>query len=102
KQRLSITRGVIGQPKILILDDATSALDAHSEKLVQEALAHELGDTTTIIIAEKISSIIKADRILVLDEGRLVGSGTHHDLVNITMFTARSMPPKRHWKRGCD
>ncbi|MFT8500678.1 MAG: ABC transporter ATP-binding protein [Lacticaseibacillus paracasei] len=81
KQRLSITRGVIGQPKILILDDATSALDAHSKKLVQEALAHELGDTTTIIIAEKISSIIKADRILVLDEGRLVGSGTHHDLV---------------------
>lgn len=80
KQRLSITRGVIGQPKILILDDATSALDARSEKLVQEALAHELKNTTTIIIAEKISSIIKADRILVLDEGRLVGSGTHHEL----------------------
>lgn len=81
KQRLSITRGVIGHPKILILDDATSALDARSEKLVQEALAHELKYTTTIIIAEKISSIIKADRILVLDDGRLVGSGTHHELV---------------------
>ncbi|WP_424320883.1 ABC transporter ATP-binding protein [Lacticaseibacillus chiayiensis] len=81
KQRLSITRGVIGQPKILILDDATSALDARSEKLVQEALAHELKNTTTIIIAEKISSIIKADRILVLDDGRLVGSGTHLELV---------------------
>lgn len=81
KQRLSITRGVIGHPKILILDDATSALDARSEKLVQEALAHELKHTTTIIIAEKISSIIKADRILVLDDGRLVGSGTHHELV---------------------
>lgn len=72
---------MIGHPKILILDDATSALDARSEKLVQEALAHELKHTTTIIIAEKISSIIKADRILVLDDGRLVGSGTHHELV---------------------
>ncbi|PLC31960.1 multidrug ABC transporter ATP-binding protein, partial [Lacticaseibacillus rhamnosus] len=81
KESLSITRGVIGHPRILILDDATSAPDARSEKLVQEALAHELKHATTIIIAEKISSIIKADRILVLDEGRLVCSGTHHELV---------------------
>ncbi len=81
KQRLSITRGVIGDPKILILDDSTSALDARSEKLVREALAKELKGTTTIVIAQKIVSVVKADRILVLDEGRLVGEGTHEELV---------------------
>ena len=80
KQRLSITRGVIGDPKILILDDSTSALDARSEKLVREALNKELKDTTTIVIAQKIASVVKADRILVLDEGRLVGEGTHEEL----------------------
>lgn len=81
KQRLSITRGVIGDPKILILDDSTSALDARSEKLVREALAKELKGTTTIVIAQKIASVVKADRILVLDEGKLVGEGTHEELV---------------------
>ncbi|MCK6147586.1 ABC transporter ATP-binding protein [Enterococcus hirae] len=81
KQRLSITRGVIGDPKILILDDSTSALDARSEKLIREALAKELKGTTTIVIAQKIASVVKADRILVLDEGRLVGEGTHEELV---------------------
>lgn len=81
KQRLSITRGVIGRPKILILDDSTSALDAESEKLVQEALNHELKGTTTFVIAEKISSVINANRILVLDNGKLVGEGTHQELV---------------------
>lgn len=81
KQRMSIARGVIGQPKILILDDSTSALDARSEKLVQEALNNELGTTTSLIIAQKISSVVKADKILVLDQGRLIGEGTHAELV---------------------
>lgn len=81
KQRLSITRGVIGDPKILILDDSTSALDARSEKLVREALNRDLKGTSTIVIAQKIASVVKADRILVLDEGRLVGEGTHEELV---------------------
>ena len=81
KQRMSIARGVIGDPKILILDDSTSALDARSEKLVQEALNHDLKDTTTIIIAQKISSVVHADKILVLDEGRLIGQGSHAELV---------------------
>lgn len=81
KQRMSIARGLVSNPKILILDDSTSALDARSEKLVQEALNKDLKDTTTIIIAQKISSVVKADVILVLDEGRLIGQGTHKELV---------------------
>ncbi|MGY3778552.1 ABC transporter ATP-binding protein [Isobaculum melis] len=81
KQRLSISRGVIGDPKVLILDDSTSALDANSEKLVKEALNKELNDTTTIIIAQKISSVVKADRILVLDDGHLVNVGDHRTLL---------------------
>ncbi|MEG2708114.1 MAG: ABC transporter ATP-binding protein, partial [Vagococcus sp.] len=81
KQRLSISRGVIGEPKVLVLDDSTSALDARSEKLVKEALANELDHTTTFIIAQKISSVVQADNILVLDEGRLVAQGTHKELL---------------------
>lgn len=81
KQRLSIARGVIANPKILILDDSTSALDAKSEKLVKEALDKELSDTTTLIIAEKISSVINANKIIVLDKGEIVGFGTHEQLV---------------------
>lgn len=81
KQRISIARGVVNNPNILILDDSTSALDAKSEKLVQEALNKELKGTTTIIIAQKISSVLHADKILVLDQGRLIGQGTHSELV---------------------
>lgn len=81
KQRMSIARGVISNPKILILDDSTSALDAKSEKLVQEALNKDLHGTTTIIIAQKISSVVKADTILVLDNGRLIGQGKHAELI---------------------
>lgn len=81
KQRMSIARGVVSNPNILILDDSTSALDAKSEKLVQEALNKDLKGTTTIIIAQKISSVVHADKILVLDQGRLIGQGKHADLV---------------------
>ena len=81
KQRMSIARGVVNNPNILILDDSTSALDAKSEKLVQEALNKDLQGTTTIIIAQKISSVVHADKILVLDQGRLIGQGTHTELV---------------------
>ena len=81
KQRMSIARGVVNNPNILILDDSTSALDAKSEKLVQEALNKDLQGTTTIIIAQKISSVVHADKILVLDQGRLIGQGTHAELV---------------------
>ena len=81
KQRMSIARGIVSNPRILIFDDSTSALDAKSERLVQEALNKDLKGTTTIIIAQKISSVVHADKILVLDQGRLIGQGTHADLV---------------------
>ena len=81
KQRMSIARGIVSNPRILIFDDSTSALDAKSERLVQEALNKDLKGTTTIIIAQKISSVVHADKILVLDQGRLIGQGTHSDLV---------------------
>ena len=81
KQRMSIARGIVSNPRILIFDDSTSALDAKSERLVQEALNKDLKGTTTIIIAQKISSVVHADKILVLDQGRLIGQGKHADLV---------------------
>lgn len=81
KQRMSIARGIVSNPKILIFDDSTSALDAKSERMVQEALNKDLKETTTIIIAQKISSVVHADKILVLDQGRLIGQGKHADLV---------------------
>ncbi|KRL03615.1 ABC transporter ATP-binding protein [Liquorilactobacillus capillatus] len=84
KQRLSIARGLIGKPQILILDDSTSALDAKSEKKVQEALERDLKETTVFIIAEKIASVIQADKILVLDKGKLVAAGKHKELLQIS------------------
>ena len=81
KQRMSIARGIVSNPRILIFDDSTSALDAKSERLVQEALNKDLKGITTIIIAQKISSVVHADKILVLDQGRLIGQGKHADLV---------------------
>lgn len=81
KQRLSITRGVVGKPKVLILDDSTSALDAKSEKRVKEALEKELTQTTTFVIAEKIFSVMDADKIMVLDQGQLIALGSHQELL---------------------
>lgn len=81
KQRLSIARGLIKDPAILILDDSTSALDAKSERLVKEALDTSLNKCTKIIISQKISSVVDASQILVLDEGKLIATGTHKELV---------------------
>jgi len=80
KQRISIARGIISEPSVLILDDSTSALDARSERLVKEGINTELKGTTTFIIAQKISSVVHANKILVLDQGQLVGVGTHKEL----------------------
>ncbi|MBS9337839.1 ABC transporter ATP-binding protein [Fructobacillus parabroussonetiae] len=82
KQRLSLARALVKKPRLLILDDATSALDARSEKRVQEVLEKDFSKTTKVIIAEKIASIIHANQILVLDEGRIVGVGSHQDLLD--------------------
>ncbi|AVP54951.1 multidrug ABC transporter ATP-binding protein [Clostridium tetani] len=82
KQRLSITRALVRHPSILILDDSTSAVDAQSERIIKKALEDEFSETTTFIIASKISSIINSNVILVLDDGELVGQGTHEELLN--------------------
>ena len=81
RQRIAIARAVLKDPRILILDEATSALDNESELLVQEALDRLMKDRTTFVIAHRLSTIQKADRILVLDKGRIVEQGTHADLM---------------------
>jgi len=81
KQRLCIARALLKKPKILILDDSTSAVDTATEAKIREALSTELKDTTKIIIAQRISSVVNADKILVLENGRLVGEGTHEELL---------------------
>lgn len=81
KQRLSIARALIRKPAILIVDDSTSAVDALSEKEILESLNHEYKQSTTFIIASKISSIMHADRILVMEDGKIVGMGTHRELL---------------------
>ena len=80
KQRLCIARALLKKPKILILDDSTSAVDTATEKRIREAFNNELRETTKIIIAQRISSVKEADRILVIDDGRIVGEGTHEEL----------------------
>jgi ATP-binding cassette subfamily B protein len=81
KQRVAIARAVLKNPKILVLDEATSALDAESEHLVQEALDRLLEGRTTLVIAHRLSTVKNADRVLVLDGGRIVQQGTHAVLV---------------------
>ncbi len=81
KQRVAIARAVLEDPRILILDEATSALDAESEHLVQEALDRLIEGRTTLVIAHRLSTVKNADRVLVLDGGRIVQQGTHAALV---------------------
>ena len=81
KQRLCIARALLKKPKILILDDSTSAVDTATEAKIRESFAGELKDTTKIIIAQRISSVQEADEIMVLDDGKIVGFGKHEDLL---------------------
>ena len=81
KQRLCIARALLKKPKILILDDSTSAVDTATEAKIRDCFANELKDTTKLIIAQRISSIQDADKILVLDDGKVIGMGTHEELV---------------------
>jgi subfamily B ATP-binding cassette protein MsbA len=80
RQRLAIARVILKDPHILILDEATSDLDAESEALIQEALANLMKDRTTFVIAHRLSTVVNADRIIVLDDGKIVESGTHSQL----------------------
>ena len=81
RQRLSIARAVLKNPEILILDEATSALDTESEKLVQDALNSLLKGRTSIVIAHRLSTVHNADKIIVIDHGRIAEQGTHEELM---------------------
>ncbi|MCI5859008.1 MAG: ABC transporter ATP-binding protein/permease, partial [Blautia sp.] len=82
KQRICIARAILKKPRILILDDSTSAVDTATEAEIQKRLREELPYMTRIIIAQRISSVEQADLILVLDDGKLAASGTHEELMD--------------------
>ncbi|MCE2510240.1 MAG: ATP-binding cassette domain-containing protein [Alphaproteobacteria bacterium] len=89
KQRIAIARAVLRDPAVLLLDEATSALDSESERVVQEALAELMAKRTTLIIAHRLSTVLKADRIVVMEEGRIVATGSHAELLKTSPLYAR-------------
>jgi ATP-binding cassette subfamily B protein len=99
RQRLAIARALIRNPRILILDEATSALDSESEKLIQDALSRLMLNRTTFVVAHRLSTVKEADLILVLDEGGIVQTGTHSQLVALNgvykrLYDAQSFIPE--------
>jgi len=81
KQRLSIARALVRKPSIYVFDDSFSALDFKTDAKLRAALKGETTDATVIIVAQRVSTVMDADRIIVLDEGKIVGSGTHQELM---------------------
>jgi ATP-binding cassette subfamily B protein len=89
KQRVAIARAILRDPALLLLDEATSALDAENERLVQKALERLMVGRTTMVIAHRLATVINADRIAVMDEGRLIATGRHHELLSSNPLYAR-------------
>jgi ABC-type multidrug transport system fused ATPase/permease subunit len=83
RQRISIARAILKDPRILILDEATSSLDTESESLIQDALENLMKGRTTFIIAHRLSTVMNSDRIIVMNNGEIVESGTHNQLLAI-------------------
>jgi ATP-binding cassette subfamily B protein len=81
RQRLAIARALVRQAPVLLLDEATSALDAENERLVQQALDRAMEGRTTLVIAHRLATVLRADRIVVMDQGKVVEEGTHAELV---------------------
>ena len=81
KQRLCIARAILKKPKILILDDSTSAVDTKTDKLIRQGLRNDIPETTKIVIAQRISSIEDADQIIIVDDGKVNAIGTHEQLL---------------------
>ncbi|HEV7415924.1 MAG TPA: ABC transporter transmembrane domain-containing protein, partial [Tianweitania sediminis] len=100
RQRIGIARAILRDAPILLLDEATSALDAESETLVQSALEHLMKGRTTLVIAHRLATVLKADRILVLDDGEIVEEGTHRSLVQKNGLYARLA--RMQFERGAD